>query len=150
MGSSCCNGAVPRFTPMTPSEAFAAIALAAVACDGSLDREEAHALRVQLEGRTPYRDCKEAAMGALFDGLLTELREQGWQRLLERAIPVLSAEQQETALAMAAQLVHCDRIVQPVEEELLRSMAAQLVIAPERSARILEVIALLNRDSLAG
>jgi hypothetical protein len=135
---------------MNPSEAFAAIALAAVACDGSLDRDEAHALRSQLEARTPYRDSSEAAMGQLFDGLLVALREQGWQQLLARAIPILSADQQETALAMAAQLVHCDRIVQPVEAELLRSMASQLVIPPERSAQILEVIALLNRDSLAG
>lgn len=134
---------------MTPSEAFAAVALAAVACDGSLDREEAHALRVQLEARTPYRERSEAAMGALFDDLLGELRAHGWERLLSRAIPVLSAEQQETALAMAAQLVHCDRVVQPVEAEMLRTMAAQLVISPERSAQILEVIALLHRDSLA-
>ncbi len=140
----------PLFAPMTPSEAFAAVALAAVACDGSLDRDEAHALRAQLEGRTPYRDRSEASMGALFDGLLSELRDHGWQHLLTRAIPILSAEQQETALAMAAQLVHCDRVVLPVEAELLRSMAAQLVIPPERSAQILEVIALLHRDSLAG
>jgi hypothetical protein len=41
-------------------------------------------------------------------------------------------------------------VVQPVEAELLRTMAAQLVIPPERSAQILEVIALLHRDSLAG
>jgi hypothetical protein len=134
---------------MTPSEAFAAIALAAVACDGSLDRDEAHALRAQLEARTPYRDRTEAAMGALFDGLLSELRAHGWEQLLTRAIPSLTAEQQETALAMAAQLVHCDRVVQPVEAELLRCMAAQLVIPPERSAQILEVISLLHRDSLA-
>jgi hypothetical protein len=50
---------------------------------------------------------------------------------------------------MAAQLVHSDRIVQPVEEELLRFMVERVSLAPERSAQILEVITLLNRDSLA-
>lgn len=135
---------------MTPSEAFAAIALAAVACDGSLDREEAHALRTQLENRTPYSGCSEAAMGELFEGLLKNLRQHGWQDLLSRAIPVLTVEQQETALAMAAQLVHCDRVVLPVEEELLGFMVDRLSLEPERCARILEVIRLLNRDSLAG
>jgi hypothetical protein len=134
---------------MTPSEAFAAIALAAVACDGSLDRDEARALRLQLEARSPYRERSESAMGELFDGLLSRLRDEGWQSLLETAIPVLSLAQQETALAMAAQLVHCDRVVKPVEREMLESMAAQLTLPPERSRQILEVIHLLNRDSLA-
>lgn len=134
---------------MTPSEAFAAIALAAVACDGSLDRDEARALRLQLEARSPYRERSESAMGELFDGLLSRLRDEGWQNLLETAIPVLSVAQQETALAMAAQLVHCDRVVKPVEREMLESMAAQLTLPPERSRQILEVIHLLNRDSLA-
>ena len=122
---------------MTPSEAFAAIALAAVACDGSLDRDEAHALRAQLEARTPYRDRTEAAIGALFDGLLSELRAHGWEQLLTRAIPSLTAEQQETALAMAAQLVHCDRVVQPVEAELLLSehIGASIGVVEDRVRR---------------
>ena len=37
---------------MTSAEAFAAVALAAVACDGSLGRDEVHALRRQLEYRS--------------------------------------------------------------------------------------------------
>lgn len=138
-----------RSSPMTPSEAFAAIALAAVACDGSLDREEAQALRAQLEGRSPFRDLSEDTMGRLFDGLLEQLRRQGWESLISEAIPLLSTLQQETALAMAAQLVHCDRIVDPAEAEMLGRMAAQLNLSEARSAQILDVIALLNRDSLA-
>lgn len=134
---------------MTPSEAFAAIALVAVACDGTLDREEAQALRLQLEGRTPFRNRSEEAMGKLFDGLLTRLRRDGWEQLLAEAIPVLTAAQQETALAMAAHLVQCDRVVQPVEAELLSSMAAQLALPAERSSAILDVISLLHRDTLA-
>jgi hypothetical protein len=134
---------------MTPHEALAAIALVAVACDGSLDREEAHALREQLERRSPYRHLSEEAMGDLFDALLGRLREQGWPSLLQEALPVLDASQQETALAMAAHLVHSDRTVDPVEAELLRTMASQMAVPPERSRTILEVVALLNRDSLA-
>lgn len=134
---------------MTPREAFAAIALVAVACDGSLERQEALALRQQLEGRSPYRDQSESVMGDLFDQLLDQLRREGWQTLLAAAIPALTPPQQETALAMAAQLVHCDRLVSAQEAELLRVMAEQLDLPSERSAQILDVIALLNRDSLA-
>lgn len=135
---------------MTPAEAFAALALVAVACDGSLEREEAHALRQQLEVRTPYRNLSESSMGAMFDDLLERLRRDGWQGLLSQAIPALNAEQQETGLALAAQLVHCDRLVQAEELAMLESMAAQMVLPAARSAQILEVIHLLNRDSLAG
>ncbi len=45
---------------MTEPEAFAAIALATVACDGVLGKDEAHALRRQLEYRTPYKDRSES------------------------------------------------------------------------------------------
>jgi len=135
---------------MTPAEAFAALALVAVACDGSLEREEAHALRQQLEGRTPFRDLSEDRMGTLFDLLLERLRRDGWQGLLAEALPALSPEQQETGLAMAAQLVQCDRLVRPEELAMLESMAAQMSLPPERSRQILDVIRVLNRDSLAG
>lgn len=135
---------------MTPSEAFAAIALAAVACDGVLDREEAHALRSQLEARTPYRGRSEESMGLLFDGLLERLRLRGWRDLVAEALPVLTPLQQETALAMAAQLVHSDRTVGPEEEELLRTLAEAMELSAERAAQILEVMAVLNRDSLVG
>jgi hypothetical protein len=135
---------------MTPAEAFAALALVAVACDGSLEREEAHALREQLEARTPFCNLSEATMGAMFDQLLELLRRDGWQGLLATALPVLTAEQQETALAVAAHLAQCDRLVQEEEFTMLKSMAAQMNLPAERSGQILDVIRVLNRDSLAG
>ena len=134
---------------MTPAEAFAAIALAAVACDGTLDHQEARSLRGLLERRHPYVERSEESMGSLFDGLLIQLRGQGWRPLLGQAIPALSPPQQETALAMAAQLVHCNRVVTAEERELLQEMAAQMQLAPGRAEQILDVIAVLNRDSLA-
>ncbi|MEB3198948.1 MAG: tellurite resistance TerB family protein [Synechococcaceae cyanobacterium] len=134
---------------MTPSEAFAAVALVSVSCDGSLSREEARALRSQLEGRSPYRELSEQAMGDLFDRLLERLRQEGWRALLSAAIGQLTPPQQETALAMAVHLVHCDRSVEPQEQELLEDMASQLDLSAERSRLIIDVIGVLNRDSLA-
>ena len=71
-------------------QAFAAIALAAVACDGELKRREAQGLRQQLENRTPYADLSEEAMGDLLDQLLELLRDQGCGALMQAADPVLS------------------------------------------------------------
>jgi hypothetical protein len=134
---------------MTPDEAFAAIALAAIACDGSMDRREAAALRDQLDRRTPFRDLSDDVMGSLFEQLLAQIRDQGWERLIKESVEQLSLAQQETALAMAAQLVHCDGVVDPAEEAMLRRMASQLKLPEGRAAQIIDVIDVLHRDSLA-
>ncbi|MEB3353182.1 MAG: tellurite resistance TerB family protein [Cyanobacteriota bacterium] len=134
---------------MTPDEAFAAIALVAIACDGSMDRREAEALRHQLDMRTPFRDLSDDVMGNLFERLLEQIRDQGWERLITEAVGQLTLAQQETALAMAAQLVRCDGAVDPAEAAMLSRMASQLKLSESRAAQILDVIDVLNRDSLA-
>jgi len=131
------------------AEAFAAIALAAVACDGELASLEARELRQQLEYRRPYRDAGPEAMIGLLDRLLRLLREQGWRALVSQAAPLLTAEQRETALALASQLTQADHVESSVEKGFLNTLAEQLAIAPERAATIREVIVVLNRDSLA-
>ena len=134
---------------MNSSEAFAAIALAAVGCDGILDRQEARALRIQLDGRTPYRDLSDQDMVTMFDKHLQSLRDEGWQALVTSAIPVLSEAQQETALAMAAHLVHCNRKVTSVEIDMLQSISDQMRVSKQKCHIILDVIRILNCDSLA-
>jgi hypothetical protein len=134
---------------MTPAEAFAAIALVAVACDGVVDPHEAQLLRSQLDDRHPYVGHSEETMGHLFEGLLDQLHADGWRALMSRAIPVLSPSQQETALAMAAHLTHGDCSLTLEEEGLLKEMAALMSLPKDRTEQILEVIAMLHRDSLA-
>ena len=134
---------------MTDAEAFASIALAAVACDGTLGREEAHALRTSLEYRTPYKDRTEQEMGALFDRLLVTLREQGVNQLVTEALPALSPLQQETALAVAVQLTHADRDVSPAEQVFLNQLCDRLSLPDGRAVAVMEAIMALHRDSLS-
>ena len=134
---------------MDSAEAFAAIALGAVACDGVLGKDEAHALRRQLEFRSPYNDRTESEMGDLFDRLLKVLREQGIDALIAQALPVLSKPQQETALALAAQLVHADRVVEPAEAAFLTSLCDAMALPDGQGQAIVAAIMALNRDSLA-
>lgn len=134
---------------MNSAEAFAALALVAVACDGAIEPEEVSLLRSQLDGRYPYRNLDEESMGRLFEGLLDQLHADGWRALLDRAIPVLSPSQQETALAMAAHLAHADGRLTAEELGLLREMAQRMSLAPGQTQQILAVIPLLHRDSLA-
>jgi hypothetical protein len=133
---------------MNSSEAFAAIGLAAVACDGALDGEEAAMLRQLLEVRSPYSNLGEAVMGAMFDGLLGRLRTGGWETLLVEAAPVLSPAQQETAYAMAALLVHTNRSLKPVEQQMLQRLGELISVPAERCCQIRDVMAVLHRDSL--
>jgi|TARA_B100000073_G_scaffold332367_1_gene322735 hypothetical protein len=134
---------------MTDAEAFASIALAAVACDGTLGREEAHALRRSLEFRTPYKDRTEQQMGAMFDRLLVTLREQGVDQLVTDALPVLTAIQQETALAVAVQLTHADREVSEAENDFLHKLCKRLDLPEGRAVAVMEAIMALHRDSLS-
>ncbi len=133
---------------MTSAEAFAAVALAAVACDGTLGRDEAHALRCQLENRSLYEGCSEAEMGELFDRLLTLLRERGVSGLIDSAVPALDQRQQESALAVAAHLVHADRKVTAEESEFLQRLAVELKLPSGEAQMIIRSIEALNRDSL--
>ena len=54
-------------------------------------------------------------MGELFDRLLLLLRQQGVQGLIASALPQLNDRQQQSALAVAAHLVHADRKITPEE-----------------------------------
>jgi hypothetical protein len=133
----------------SPAEAFAAIALAAIACDGELSAVEARSLRQQLEFRTPFHQLSSTAMGELLDRLLTLLRSDGWPALVQQAVPLLTADQRQTALAVAVQLTLADEVKSTDERHFLQQLAGQLAISSERLASIEEVIGLLHRDSLA-
>ncbi|MBM5824886.1 MAG: hypothetical protein FJ054_05900 [Cyanobacteria bacterium M_surface_10_m2_119] len=134
---------------LSEAEAFAAIPLAAVCCDQTFAREEAALIREQLMSRSPYRTMEPYALGLLISGLLQRLRTEAWQGLVAAAVPLLNISQQETAFALACQLIHCDRVVSASEVEFLHGLAVALCLSPSRSHQIMEVCALLNRDCLA-
>ena len=134
---------------MTESEAFAAIALATVACDGILGKDEAHALRRQLEYRTPYKDRSEREMAMLFDQLLKRLREHGSSQLIKDALPHLKQSQKETAFAVAVQLVHADRTVTTEEQAFLNELAQSVDLPQGKAQAVMDAIMALNYDSLA-
>lgn len=134
---------------MNPAESFAAICLAAVASDGVLGRDEARSLRVELEFRTPYTAMDEVEMADLFDRLLELWRLHGTEGLVQQALPQLSMEQRETALAVAVQLVRADRQLEEEEIAFLQSLAQGMQLPSNRAELILSVMDILHRDALA-
>lgn len=131
------------------AEAFSAIPLAAVCCDQRFAAEEARLIREQLLTRAPYRSMEPYAFGVMFSGLLARFRAESWQGLVAAAAPLLEPAQRDTADALACQLVHCDRSVEPAERLFLVGLAEALGLAPHRRDQVLEVCELLHRDCLA-
>jgi uncharacterized membrane protein YebE (DUF533 family) len=140
---------MPQAVTLTVAEAFAAIPLAAVCCDQRFASEEAALIREQLMSRAPYRTMEPYALGLLISGLLQRLRTEPWQNLVAAAVARLDATQQETAYALACQLIHCDRRVNTAEVAFLSGLAGTLGLSPARADHIMEVCDLLNRDCLA-
>ncbi|MFM8661936.1 MAG: tellurite resistance TerB family protein [Cyanobium sp.] len=136
-------------SPLSLAEAFAAIPLAAVCCDQRFAAEEAKLIREQLLTRAPYRSMEPYAFGVLFSGLLGRFRAESWQGLVAEAAPLLEPAHRDTAYALACQLVHCDRSVEPAERQFLVGLAEALGLDPLRRDQVLEVCELLHRDCLA-
>ena len=134
---------------LSTAEAFAAIPLAAVCCDRDFRPEEADVIRAQLLSRTPFRSMEPYAFGVLFSDLLRRYRENDWQLLVAQAAPLLSQQQRRTAYALACQLIHCDREVNPSERSFLEVLAKELQLPLLWSQQVIEVCELLHQDCLA-
>ena len=149
-GTSSGSGGTPEITTLGRGGSdTSAVALAAVACDGQLATVEARSLRQQLEYRQPFCDLGDQAMGSLLDNLLQLLRLHGWEALVSQAAPLLNPQQAETALAVAAALTQADHVESSAEVTFLHTLSDALALEPERARVIVEVVAILNRDSLA-
>ncbi len=133
---------------METDTAFAAIALAAVASDGVCTREEARALRRELEFRYPYSEMNETAMGALFEQLLRRIREDGHGALVAEAAGALNHHQQLTAFAVACNLVRSDYRTTPEEEAFLEDLAQAMDLNATERTTIPDVLTILYRDAL--
>lgn len=133
---------------LTPTEAFAAIPLAAICCDQTFASEEADVIRQQLLTREAYRSMQPYAFGLLISDLLKRLREDSWQNLIAKASLQLNPVQQETAFALACQLIHCDREVAAVEEEFLLKLAELVSVDQARTRQIIEVCQIMHRDCI--
>ena len=88
-------------------------------------------------------------MGDLFDRLLLLLREQGVEGLIATALPRLNVRQQQSALAVAAHLVHADRRITPEETNLLEQLMGQMTLPQNEARMIIGALEALNRDMLA-
>ena len=129
-------------TPM----AFAAIALGAVSWDGVLTPAGSRALRHALDYRQPFTSYGEERMVQLMDQLLRRLQQIGAQHLMVKAAAVLSAEQRNTAYAVAAEIMRSDGHLLEDEQNILNNLEGVLELNTEQTSRILSVMNILHAD----
>src|SRR3712207_1859608 len=91
-------------TALGPAEAFAAIALLAVAADGYVADTEVQSVMTSLSRMQLFRSYPGEVMRRMFDRLLSILQRQGEDILLATAITSLPYELRETAFAVTTDI----------------------------------------------
>jgi hypothetical protein len=135
---------VPSIT--SSRQAFAAISLAALACDKAMDRDEVRMLKDQLLSRPVYASMGDGDLSEMFEGLLADLRHFGTDCIVRAAIPLLSQHQCETSLAVVTQLILSNGDFSVDEKNFIDSLASLMGLEVQRSSTIVEVISLLYTD----
>jgi tellurite resistance protein len=130
---------------LSPAEAFAAIAIAAVAADGYLSEEEIEGMSSMLGRMHLFKAYPQDVINRMFDWLLEILNRDGIGALFAIAQSSLPPELSETAFAVAADLILADGMVTEEEQEFLNQLCAALNIPSDLAVKIVEVMMIKNR-----
>ncbi len=126
-------------------EAFAGIALCAVAADGVVTEDEAISLSVTLMNRKLYQGYSDKDMRAVFGKLIDIVRRDGVNTLMERSAKALPADLKPTAFAVTTDLLLADGVMADSEKAFLERLQKSLGLADETALKIAEVISLKNK-----
>lgn len=130
---------------LSPAEAFAAIALLAVAADGYLADEEGQVLSTTLSRMQLFRSYPGDVMRRMFDRLLGILNKQGSKTLFNLAVDTLPHDLYETAFAVTTDIVLADGEVTNEEEKLLTDLCSALEIDEKTAVKIIDVMLVKNK-----
>ncbi len=128
-----------------PAEAFAAIALIAVASDGYLADTEAQAVSVALSRMNIFNSYPGDVMKKMIDRLWGIMERQGIDALFNAAVVALPHDLQETAFAIATDIILADGEVTEEEENILNKLYPALEISEEIAVKIIDVMLIKNR-----
>ncbi|MBD2670085.1 tellurite resistance TerB family protein [Arthrospira platensis FACHB-439] len=130
---------------LSPPEAFAAIALIAIAADGLVLPSESQILNSSLSRMQLFSDYSQTQKREMLDRLLTEIKTHGYNTLLKSAIAVLPKELRETAFAIATDITLADGEITKEEEDLLNDLYSYLDLSEEMATKIIDVMMIKNQ-----
>jgi len=130
---------------LTPAEAFAAVALVAIAADGYLSDQEGSDMTMLLSRMQLFRSFSSDVMHRMFDKLLSMLKREGPGDLINLAKSCLPQDLRETAFAVATDLVLSDGTVTSQEQAFLDDLYRILEIPGDTALQIVQVMTIKNR-----
>lgn len=128
-----------------PAEAFAAIALIAVAADGYINDSESQVLSMTLSRMQLFRSYPNDVMKKMLDRLLMLLQRQGVQVLFNAALTMLPDELKETVFAVTTDIALADGEISQEEEQLLNDLYSALGLSEEMALKIIDVMLIKNK-----
>ena len=132
-------------TSLSPAEAFAAIALVAVATDGYVSNEETVTVRATLEKMHLFRSYPSEVVIRMFNRLGLLLQRMGINGFLGMALEYLPHDLYETVFAVVTDIVLADGEVTQEEEKLLNSLYRALSIPESTAIKIIDVMIIKNK-----
>jgi dihydroorotase-like cyclic amidohydrolase len=127
------------------AEAFAAIALLAIASDGYPSDEETKRISLMLSGMKLFSAYSTPVMDQILEKLLKILHREGFNALFETAKESLSFELRESAFAVAADIVLVNGVIAQDEQAFLNDLYHYLGLNDQVAHQIVEVMQMKNR-----
>lgn len=131
---------------LNKNEAFAAVAVAAIASDGTISEEEVQRTAMNLAAMPAFRDHDLREMGATLNKVAGVLKKRGAGAVMPAAKLALSKEQCEQAFFLAADLLLTDGIVEKEERQFLEEARVALAVDEPMALKIVEVVVIKNRS----
>lgn len=128
-----------RGISLSPAEAFAAVAVAAIAADGYLKTEERQQIVTLLRQVPLFAGYSEQRLAELLEKLFNLLSVKGINPLVAIARESLPAELQETAFRVAVDLVLVDGELTPKERNFIEHLWHIMDIPAEAASKFLDL-----------
>ncbi len=142
LGKDKVDGAVT----LSKTEAYAAVAVAAIAADGSISNEEVTRTAMNLAAIPSFSKFDMRDMGDVLNKVAGLIKRRGAAAVMPAVKAALSKEQAEQAFFFAADLVLADGTVEKEERLFLEELRVALGIEEPLSLKIVEVVVIKNRS----
>lgn len=130
---------------LTVPEAIAALLVAAIAADGTIDANEAVRIRGLLETSNLLRQAANGSMQAVANRAIRLLTDHGLPAILTGCAKVIPSDLRPTTFAMATDLTLADGHISDREEAFIDELQAVLQIDDATALKIVEVLLIKNR-----
>jgi tellurite resistance protein len=139
------KGAKDAEVKLNKDEAFAGVALAAIAADGVITQEEANGLIVSLVRMKTFAGYNDKMFINLLNKLVAIIQKQGLDALISQSKEGLDPNMRETAFAVACDLSLADGELAAQEKDILTKLQVGLGLSEDKAVNIIEVMLIKNK-----